>query len=110
MGATSMLTDDLLDSLDESTSDVTQAATLPAELYTNEEFLRFEYDALFAREWLCVGRASRIPNPGDWFTITIAEEPLIVVRDKQGEINCLSVVCQHRAKQERDGRGKHTAL
>ena len=42
MGATSMLTDDLLGSLDDSTSDVAHAATLPAELYTNDEFLRFE--------------------------------------------------------------------
>ena len=33
-----------------------------------EEFLAFERDALFAHEWLCVGRASRIPNAGDYFT------------------------------------------
>ena len=39
MGATSMLTDDLLGTLDDSTSDVAHAATLPAELYTNDEFL-----------------------------------------------------------------------
>jgi phenylpropionate dioxygenase-like ring-hydroxylating dioxygenase large terminal subunit len=110
MGATSMLTDDLLGLLDESTSDVAHAATLPAELYTSDEFLRFEYDSLFAHEWLCVGRASRIPNPGDWFTITIAEEPLIVVRDKQGNVNCLSAVCQHRAMQVCDGSGNSTTF
>ena len=110
MGATSILTDELLDSLDESTSDVAHAATLRPELYTSDEFLRFEYDSLFAREWLCVGRASRIPNPGDWFTITIAEEPLIVVRDKQGDVNCLSAVCQHRAMQVCEGSGNSTTF
>ncbi len=110
MSATSMLTDDLLGSLDESTSDVAHAATLPAELYTSDEFLRFEYESLFANEWLCVGRASRIPNPGDWFTITIAEEPLIVVRDKEGGINCLSAVCQHRAMTVCDGCGNSTTF
>jgi hypothetical protein len=64
MGATTMLTDDLLGLLDESTSDVAHAATLPAELYTSDEFLRFEYDSLFAHEWLCVGRASPTPATG----------------------------------------------
>ncbi len=105
-----ILTAELLASLDASTTDVAKASTLPAEIYTSDEFLRFEFDALFAREWLCVGRASRIPNPGDWFTITIAGEPLIVVRDKEGGINCLSAVCQHRAMQVCDGQGNGTTF
>ena len=104
------LNDDLLASLDESTSDVANASTLPSELYTSDEFLRFEYEALFAHEWLCVGRASSIPNPGDWFTVTIADEPLIVVRDKEGNVNCLSAVCQHRAMAVCDGHGNDTTF
>jgi phenylpropionate dioxygenase-like ring-hydroxylating dioxygenase large terminal subunit len=104
------LNDDLLASLDASTVDVANAATLPAELYTSEEVLQFEYEALFAHEWLCVGRASSIPNPGDWFTVTIADEPLIVVRDKEGTVNCLSAVCQHRAMAVCDGHGNDTTF
>jgi phenylpropionate dioxygenase-like ring-hydroxylating dioxygenase large terminal subunit len=110
-----ILTDDLLASLAASTDDVARAATLPSELYTSDEFLRFEHEALFAHEWLCVGRASRIPNPGDWFTVTIAGEPLIVVRDKPGPdgtagINCLSAVCQHRAMAVCSGQGNDTTF
>ena len=104
------LNDDLLATLDASTSDVAHAATLPSELYTSEEFLRFEYEALFAHEWLCVGRASSIPNPGDWFTVTIADEPLVVVRDKEGNVNCLSAVCQHRAMAVCEGHGNDTTF
>ncbi len=105
-----ILTTDLLAELDASTVDVARAATLPAALYTSDEFLQFEHEALFAHEWLCVGRASRVPNPGDWFTVTIAGEPLIVVRDKQGGINCLSAVCQHRAMAVCDGEGNSTTF
>ena len=65
-------------------TDVATASTLPPELYTSDEVLAFEKEALFMREWVCVGRAERIPNPGDWFTVTIVDEPLIVVRDKDG--------------------------
>lgn len=57
------LTPELLDSLDESTNDVATAATLPPALYTSEEVLAFERDAVFAKEWLCVGRAERIRTP-----------------------------------------------
>ena len=46
------------------------------------------------------------PEPGDWFTVTIADEPLIVVRDKDGTVNCLSAVCQHRGMQVCDGAGQ----
>ena len=110
MSTDTLLTGDLLASLEASTSDVAKAETLPPELYTSDEFLRFEYDALFAHEWLCVGRASQIPNIGDWFTVTIADEPLIVVRGKDGEINCLSAVCQHRAMTVCDGCGNSTTF
>jgi phenylpropionate dioxygenase-like ring-hydroxylating dioxygenase large terminal subunit len=105
-----VITPDLLASLDESIADVSKAATLPPQLYTSEEVLAFERDALYAKEWLCVGRAERIPNPGDWFTVTITGEPLIVLRDKEGQVRCLSAVCQHRAMQVCEGQGNSTTF
>jgi len=104
------LSAELLDSLEASVTDVSRAATLPPMLYTSEEVLAFEKDALFTREWLCVGRAERIPNPGDWFTVTIVGEPLIVVRDKESQVRCLSAVCQHRAMQVCEGQGNDTTF
>jgi phenylpropionate dioxygenase-like ring-hydroxylating dioxygenase large terminal subunit len=95
----------LLESLDVSVGDVADAQTLPAVLYTSPEVLAFEREALFAHEWLCVGRAERIPEPGDWFTVTLCDEPVIVARDKDGVINAMSAVCQHRAMQVCDGAG-----
>lgn len=101
---------DLLESLDASTQDVATAITLPPEVYTSPEVLAFERDALYAKEWLCAGRAERIPNPGDWFTVTICDEPIIVVRDKAGQVNALSAVCQHRAMQVCDGAGNSSTF
>jgi phenylpropionate dioxygenase-like ring-hydroxylating dioxygenase large terminal subunit len=106
----SSLSNELLDSLDASIGDVAQASTLPPELYTSEEVLAFEKEALFTREWVCVGRAEKIPNPGDWFTVTIVDEPLIVVRDKEGQVRCVSAVCQHRAMQVCEGQGNDTTF
>ncbi len=103
-----ILTAALLDSFDASIADVTTAITMPPEIYTSEEFLRFERDAVFAREWQCVGRASRIPNAGDYFTTTVNAEPIIVTRAKNGEIHAFSAICQHRGMQVVDDEGNCT--
>ncbi len=92
----SMLTQELLRSLDDSTRPVNEACLLPTSLYTSEEFYEFERDAIFSHDWLCVGRADQIPNPGDYFTLTITDEPLLVVRGKDHRVHILSAVCQHR--------------
>jgi phenylpropionate dioxygenase-like ring-hydroxylating dioxygenase large terminal subunit len=105
-----VLTQALLDSLDVSVTDVAKAATLPPALYTSAEVLEFEWDAVFGHDWLCAGRADRIPGPGDWFTVTFGNEPIVVVRDKAGEINALSAVCQHRAMQVCEGSGNSSKL
>ena len=106
----SSLSRELLDSLDASIGDVAEAATLPAELYTSDAVLAFEKEAVFTREWVCVGRAEKIPNPGDWFTVTIVGEPLIIVRDKEGQVRAMSAVCQHRAMQVCEGQGNGTTF
>ncbi len=58
-----VLTPELLDSLDASVAPVEDALTLPPVVYTSEEFLAFERRALFDREWLCVGRGQPHPEP-----------------------------------------------
>ena len=70
---------------------------LPPAAYSDPAFFEFEMEAIYGHEWICVGRGDQIPNPGDFFTITIAGESLIVTRNKAGEVNVMSSVCQHRA-------------
>ncbi len=99
------LSPETLDSLELSTTDYATAVTLPPEFYTSEEFLAFEKEAIFSHDWLCVGRESRIPEPGDYFTIDLVDEPLIIRRRKDGEIAAFSSVCQHRAMTVAEGSG-----
>lgn len=102
---------EILSQLDDCVKDVAEARTMPSGVYTSEEFFRFEMESIFAREWLCLGHQSQIPNPGDYFTIQVGPEPLIVVRAEDGSINVLSSICQHRGypvtAEEPEGTTRH---
>jgi Rieske 2Fe-2S family protein len=72
------------------------ARTLPAQWYVSPETYAAERERIFAHEWICVGRTERIENPGDFFTIALAGESLIVTRDREGAVHAFYNVCRHR--------------
>ncbi|MEO7397902.1 MAG: aromatic ring-hydroxylating dioxygenase subunit alpha [Ilumatobacteraceae bacterium] len=102
------LNDDLLGKFDGSVTDIATAITMPPEVYTSPEFLDFERRALFVKEWLCVGRASRVAHAGDYFTTTVNSEPIIVCRSKDDSVRAFSAICQHRGMQVVDDEGNGT--
>ena len=67
-----------LETLRKSSGTFETAVGLPPEAYSDAEFHRFEMDAVFGSEWLCVGRQEQIPTVGDYLSVTRAGEPLIV--------------------------------
>jgi Rieske 2Fe-2S family protein len=72
------------------------ARTLPGEFYTSPEIFREETERLFARQWVCVGRADRLERPGDFFVRSVAGESLIFLRDRGGTLRGFFNVCRHR--------------
>ncbi|MEI4471682.1 aromatic ring-hydroxylating oxygenase subunit alpha [Frigidibacter sp. MR17.24] len=82
-----------------------QARAMPKSVYTSPEFLERELSAIFARDWLCAGRADALPAPGDYLTMQIAGEPIIVLRDREGALRAMSNVCRHRMSTLLEGRG-----
>jgi phenylpropionate dioxygenase-like ring-hydroxylating dioxygenase large terminal subunit len=87
------------DQLDALTRPLLEAGTMPPEVYWSPEIYEREIQEIWFKEWICVGRAEDIPNPGDWFTRTLISEPIIVVRDGEGEIRAHLNVCRHRGCQ-----------
>ncbi len=81
------------------------AWAMPGAFYVSPEMLDLERREIFAREWLCVGRADEIPGPGDYFTTDILGEPIAVVRGHDGAVRALSNVCRHRAMPVLSGSG-----
>ena len=81
------------------------AQAMPVSAYTSADFLALEQTEIFSKSWLCAGRADSLKKPGDYMTIEIAGEPIIVLRDREGDLRALSNVCRHRMSVLLEGRG-----
>jgi phenylpropionate dioxygenase-like ring-hydroxylating dioxygenase large terminal subunit len=87
-----------------------RAFAMPKSVYTDPDFLDLEQRHIFARSWLCAGRAEALPDPGDYLTMKIAGEPVIVLRDRDGQLRAMSNVCRHRMSTLLTGRGNTRAI
>ncbi len=74
-----------------------RAHTIPANWYTDPAVYDLERRAVFADTWQAAGRLDAVARPGDYFTIEIAGEPCLVVRDGEGVLRAFVNVCRHRA-------------
>lgn len=74
----------------------TQAHAMPKAVYTSEDFAAKEVEQIFSKEWFCVGRASGLSKPGDYLTLELANQPIMVLRDRGGTLRAQSNVCLHR--------------
>lgn len=82
-----------------------QARHLPGYFYSSPEIYALEKERIFQKDWLCVARAEEIENPGDYMALRIAGEPLLLVRNKAGEVRALANVCAHRGVEVAVGSG-----
>jgi len=73
-----------------------QAALLPAKVYSDPHLFRLERDNVFARNWLPVCHVSQLTQPGAFVTRKLINEPVIAVRNRDGNILVMSNVCRHR--------------
>ena len=72
------------------------AKSLPQRYFISPEVFAQEKERIFSRQWMLVGLQNAIAQPGDYFISEVANESLIVVRDKRGEIRGFYNVCRHR--------------
>ena len=87
-----------------------RARAMPKSVYTDPAFLALEQERVFAREWVCAGRASRLAKPGDYVAMEIAGEPVVVLRDADGALRAYSNVCRHRMSVLLEGEGNTRSI
>lgn len=87
-----------------------RAWTLPPGAYTDERVFAAEIERIFNREWVCVGRVERVAEPGDYLCVDLVSQPIIITRDRSGELHALSRICLHRAMPLAEGSGNASRL
>jgi phenylpropionate dioxygenase-like ring-hydroxylating dioxygenase large terminal subunit len=84
--------------------------TLPPHAYRSQEIFDLEKERIFRPGWILIGRPDMVPNPGDFLTVDVIDEPLVMVRGTDNELRVLSRVCRHRWAPVCDGAGNTSAF
>lgn len=77
-------------------SPLEQAQTIPSSWYTHAGYLLLDGEYIFARNWQAIGHLSQLTNSGDCLTAAVADNPVVVVRGKDGVLRAFYNVCRHR--------------
>jgi salicylate 5-hydroxylase large subunit len=73
---------------------------IPYWVYTDPEIYAREQERIFCGpNWSYVGLDVEIPQPGDYKRTSIGDKPVVVVRDKDGEVHVVENRCAHRGVQ-----------
>ena len=72
------------------------AHTLERNFYTSTEILNKEYKNIFQSQWVCVGREEELTKVGQYKTIDIGDESVIILKDENQIIRAHYNVCRHR--------------
>lgn len=72
------------------------AGVVSARIFVDPEIYRQELERIFTRTWLYVAHESEIPQPGDFVTRHMGEDPVIVARGADDKIRVFLNACRHR--------------
>lgn len=66
------------------------------EAYTNEELFNLEMETIFEGNWVYACHESQLSNPGDFLTLHLGRQPVVVLRNNEGELKAYLNTCSHR--------------
>jgi Rieske 2Fe-2S family protein len=70
--------------------------SLPAPFYLSPEVFARDVRLVFGRHWIYVGVEPEIAEPGDFFTVEIGSDSILIVRDDDMTVRAFHNVCRHR--------------
>ncbi len=65
-------------------------------VYNDPEIFELEMERIFARIWIYVGHETQVKRPGDYWTVLVAKQPMIMIRHDDGKVYVLYNRCAHR--------------
>ncbi|CAI0723686.1 2-halobenzoate 1,2-dioxygenase large subunit [Serratia entomophila] len=65
-------------------------------IFTDEALFELEMKAIFEGNWVYLAHESQIAAPGDYYTLTLGRQPVIITRDKDMGLHAMINSCSHR--------------
>jgi phenylpropionate dioxygenase-like ring-hydroxylating dioxygenase large terminal subunit len=84
-------------------ADSQEDLSLPGWIYHDPEYFRVEMARLIRPSWQIVCHAGDIANAGEWRTLEILSESILVIRGDDGAARAFANVCRHRGSRLVDG-------
>ena len=81
--------------------------SLPASWYYDQDHYARELDAIWYRDWVCVGRMDSLESDGDYMVVRLGTQNIVVTRVTDGTVNAFHNTCRHRGSllcRESEGR------
>ncbi len=72
------------------------ARLLPKRAYHDPAYFDWERANIVRRDWVMVAREEEVPDPGTYLLVELDDDPLIVVRGRDGALRAFHNVCRHR--------------
>ncbi|MGW4832856.1 aromatic ring-hydroxylating oxygenase subunit alpha [Amycolatopsis japonica] len=70
--------------------------TLGGGYYTDAAIFAAEQEKIFERRWFCAVRSADLPSAGDFRTVHVGRESVLVSRGRDGGLRAFLNVCRHR--------------
>ena len=87
-----------------------QLTILSPEHYFEPEIYRREAEKIFGHAWIHVCHETRVPKTGDFFTCSIGDQSIIVIRGKDDALRGFYNVCRHRGRELLEGSGNAATI
>ncbi|MCP3424980.1 aromatic ring-hydroxylating dioxygenase subunit alpha [Rothia sp. AR01] len=101
----------IIDQLNEPVPGTSLLSTPTGDAYTDPEIFAREQAEIFEKMWNCVLREDALASPGQWKTVSVGREEIIVVRTRKAGIKAYYNVCRHRGMRVcTSGEGKSKTL
>ncbi|MBV9922437.1 MAG: Rieske 2Fe-2S domain-containing protein, partial [Pseudonocardia sp.] len=82
------------------------------EAFTDPELFELEMKYIFEGNWIYLAHESQLPNNNDYLTTYIGRQPIVISRDKEGQLHALINACSHKGamlcRRKKDNRGTFT--
>ena len=70
--------------------------SLPQGFYVDPAMHEADLAAVFGTEWLFACNSCEIPKPGEFLPLEVGVNPIVIVRDRDGQVRAFHNSCRHR--------------